>query len=85
MTTQLAYTPVESIEAVSFLFFSHSWYLGEVGIMVWSRGLGGRNADTKTAHSTYRHSLTSTPYTCILTSKLSLFFHFLNMNPTIDS
>ena len=36
MTTQLAYTPVESIEAVSFLFFSHSWYLGEVGIMVWS-------------------------------------------------
>lgn len=35
MTTQLEYTPVESIEGVSFIFFSHSlaWYLGEVGIM----------------------------------------------------
>ena len=63
MATLLAYTPVESIEEVSLqsCFLSHSWYLGEVGMMGFMVALdkrrlgreecGGTGLATKPAHS----------------------------------
>jgi hypothetical protein len=97
MATLLTYTPVESIEGVSHLFFFRSWYLGEVGMMEFmlavvkrtarSEECGGTGFTIKPAHPTLTalsHLQFNIPFAHILTSELSLFLHSLNINPAID-